>query len=342
MQIIQMPSGARGSGQAAQVSVRRVVVPVDGTLYAERAFPTAITLAHAWNAEIILVRADVARVGASGRSSHPPRRYERETAQYASLYLARAEQEVRAQGVRVSSRLLVGMAAEAILAAVAECDADLVVMSTHAGGFANLSHTSVARKVLLGVDIPTLLLTSSTRSPFDLPVCPGLTLVALLEHARANAAALPLATLVARTFAGQLLLLGAAALPTVEHRGVEGAPLPHSSLAAARTEAILYLERQRSHLESAQVPVWTAVVDGDLLEEAADLGQAGADILVLTAQSSPQRRTYTVEAALRLLKRCNMPVLVVPERRHLRMVSPSPLGDDAGVDALCHEEDTDA
>lgn len=317
MHIIQMPSGTTESGQAPRISVRRIVVPLDGTPYSERALPTAVTLARAWNAELILVRADVSRLSEAVRRSHPLRRQERETAHSASLYLARMEHEVRARGARVSSRLPVGAAAEAILTAATECHADLVVIATHAGGgFSGSSQMSVARELMRHADMPTLLLAYGTHSPFDRQDCPGLTLVAPLDSAAAGTVALPYASLLARTFAGQVLLLGGASSPAAP--GV--APL-RPPVAAARAEAILNLERERAHVESAHVPVWTAVVDGDLYEEAAALAGAGADVIVLTAQSGAERREPAVETALRLVRRSRMPILVVPQRRHLRVVT---------------------
>ncbi len=110
---------------------RTIIVPLDGSSFAEVALPTAFAIAHAWNAEI-----EVATV-------HEPipmpgldyglwdKRSMDGAEEYLARVVARIEDEV---GLQVAAAMPVGSAPEALERHARSKEADLVVMSSHGHG----------------------------------------------------------------------------------------------------------------------------------------------------------------------------------------------------------------
>ncbi|HWQ13325.1 MAG TPA: universal stress protein [Roseiflexaceae bacterium] len=127
---------------AAEVTYRTMLVPLDGSGFAELALAEARLLAAATGAELVLV----AVVG------------EGEDATQAAAYLDEVATRLRADHLAVRTRVLAGSPAERLLEAADEEHADLIVMATHGrGGWRRLWLGSVASKVVEGATAPVLL-----------------------------------------------------------------------------------------------------------------------------------------------------------------------------------------
>lgn len=144
-------------------TVQHIVVPLDGSAFAERALGWAVPIARGCGAEIVLVRAYTQREDYHGSHYPLPWRRERDGLHAASLYLARQEHELRRRGVRVTPRTAQGEPAEVIAAVVAQCDADLLILATHNRHASPLA--GVAQAVISQCDVPALLLTAETHAP---------------------------------------------------------------------------------------------------------------------------------------------------------------------------------
>jgi nucleotide-binding universal stress UspA family protein len=321
MQIL--PSASANDAVKPQ-TIRRIVVPLDGTLYAERAMPAAVALARAFNAEVMLVRANPsAHCGDTRRTSSSHQRT-RETWLGASLYLARKEQDLRKQGVRVLTSIPFGPAADAIATAATERHADLIVIATHLGtAFSRPSQISVARELLEWGRIPILLLSSATRTPFDRMEGLGLTLLVPLSGAAGCASAIPFATMLAQALAGQLLLLCAVGGPAARALKCTDPALFALGTEPVWAQVIGYLERLRSNLITRDVPVWTGIVEGDLLAETARQAHTWGELIALSLYGSAPQRESGIKAALELLRRAGVPLLVVPQCQRLELL-PNP------------------
>jgi nucleotide-binding universal stress UspA family protein len=130
-------------GTPARAPYRRLLVPLDGSAFAELALAEARLLASATGAELTLVA-----VAAD---------HEAERA-HAAAYLEGVAARLRGAGLAARAQVSIGEPAERILAACAEERADLIVMATHGrGGWRRLWLGSVASKVVERAGAPVLL-----------------------------------------------------------------------------------------------------------------------------------------------------------------------------------------
>ncbi len=138
----------RGPTPVTAETVRRVVVPLDGSQNAERALPFAATLARALSCEAHLVRVIDPEGNATDIAA-------------AERGLERCAEDLRQDGVAASTGLRFGAAAPELLALVTP--GDLIVMSTHgAGAPKRWQISSVAEKLLRQAAAPVVLIRADT------------------------------------------------------------------------------------------------------------------------------------------------------------------------------------
>jgi nucleotide-binding universal stress UspA family protein len=125
---------------------RKILVPLDGSEWCERAIPHAIDVAQSnEDSEIILLHI---------LTSDDPPPAEREA------YLTEVQARVAAENVRARAHIIEGTAvANLICEYVMNEGVNLVVMSTHGRtGLARLFYGSVSRDVMECIDVPVLLI----------------------------------------------------------------------------------------------------------------------------------------------------------------------------------------
>lgn len=149
---------------AAEPEVRRVLVPLDGSLLAEEAIPHAIALGGLSQAEYVLVHvtepsAWLGRLPGGTLAASPVAEGCQKREHQAEDYLARVAARLAEPGPIVETRVVVSShLARAILDAARSAHADVIVMATHGrGGLSRLLIGSVADKVMRRSDIPVLL-----------------------------------------------------------------------------------------------------------------------------------------------------------------------------------------
>ncbi|MCK9486850.1 MAG: universal stress protein [Dehalococcoidia bacterium] len=152
---------AAATAEDADVTIRRILLPLDGSEVSEVAVTHAAFLARAAGAELLLLRATASEadlLAASMPTGTPPvASISVEAAQaavgaertVARESLERVAADLRARGVgSVSVEVVAGDAADAILAATERLDIDVVVMATHGrSGLGRLLLGSVADAV---------------------------------------------------------------------------------------------------------------------------------------------------------------------------------------------------
>ncbi len=141
---------------------KKIVVPIDGSGWSERAVPHAVDLARISQGEIILLHVFKPplhefedTLALAGEDEQMSRIREDIKNKLKSL-----RSQLRGQGVECRVQVIeaVGIAAQ-ICDYIKEEDVDLVVMSTHGrSGLARFLFGSVAYKVMQEVDIPVLLI----------------------------------------------------------------------------------------------------------------------------------------------------------------------------------------
>jgi nucleotide-binding universal stress UspA family protein len=140
-----------------------IVVPLDGSPFAEQALPTARALAEAFGAYLVLVCALASEPEGSEHGDLGQRE--------ARDYLARLRDQLEAQGVRATTIAEVGVAINVIEHAWREHGAGMLVMASHgrsrhrvqqAGAseqpLASALMGSVAAEILEELEVPTLVI----------------------------------------------------------------------------------------------------------------------------------------------------------------------------------------
>lgn len=156
------------SGQASQreTRIRKILLPLDGSEFAERAAPVAQRIAAALHADLLIARIIPTLVWAYAAAGGPTsadvydqllRDEERDVEKYLSRMVASGE----AQGIRTFTIAARGEVASALLDIIKDEQVDLVVMTTHGRtGAQRFALGSVADRVLRGGSTATLLLRS--------------------------------------------------------------------------------------------------------------------------------------------------------------------------------------
>lgn len=156
-----------GSQEPHTPAYRTILVPLDGSAFAEQALEQARALASTTGAALVLVTVLFPR-GAYAENevltNEPWAIVEKEETERTTAYLADMTQQLRSAGLETQSRLEYGYPPEVILQVSEEMQADLLVMSTHGrGGLQRLWLGSVAMKVVQGTAAPVLLVRAKER-----------------------------------------------------------------------------------------------------------------------------------------------------------------------------------
>jgi len=140
----------------------RILVPLDGSRLAETILPDVVELAAQQGSEVVLLRIASAHavVGVTLVEAQV------QAVEEAGKYLAEVEQRLAANGVRVSSVVRYGRAAEEILDHARTSGIDLIAMSTHGrSGIERVLLGSVAERVLREAPVPVILRRAAGPAP---------------------------------------------------------------------------------------------------------------------------------------------------------------------------------
>lgn len=147
--------------------IKRILVPLDGSAFAQAALTSAIALARTADAEITLLHVVPPLV-----STYTPETFtlspqtEENLFSEADLSLHDCAEQVRRARVPVTTVVVYGYIAEAILAEAASRKIDLIVMATHGrSGMQRLMLGSVADKLAHASSVPLLLVRPSVDAP---------------------------------------------------------------------------------------------------------------------------------------------------------------------------------
>lgn len=293
-----------------------ILVPLDGSAFAELALPLAARIAAAHDAVLHLVRA----VDIAGGADHP-RRHE------AQDYLTRAAATAASScGCQVTTALASegDSPAEAILAEAGRIGARLLVLTTHGrGGFSRLWLGSVATALLAAARVPVLVVREPDEgAPPMVPAEPRHLLVPV-DGSPAADAALATAVALGAPFAARCTLLhvvktGDSLLPydqtfwtPAEQAAVE------AQRAAAEDRMMRTVERLRGEGVAAEGIVVLAPDPARVILQTA--AEQGADLLALGAVARAGGRLHRVGlggVTDKVLRAATVPVLVVHAPEH--------------------------
>ena len=138
----------------------KIMVPLDGSEFAEAALDPAMAIARAMGAEVVLFRV-AQRIPRAGKLAEMPDVYDEVVAatyREAEDYLTALQEELASDRVSIEYRSAAGGIARQILDFAAEEDIDLMVLSSHGRtGVDRWVRGSVAQKVLGNCSCSTLL-----------------------------------------------------------------------------------------------------------------------------------------------------------------------------------------
>jgi nucleotide-binding universal stress UspA family protein len=303
---------------------KRILVPLDGSLRAERALLVATRLAHAGSCEVILTRIVTTPVALRHDPAQPPLAEailsgERETA---ISYLKDVSQRPELAGVTTQIEVREAPAvAPALQEIIQTARADLVIICSHGrSGFTRWALGSVAQKVARYAAVPTLVLRSDGPAFSDAQE--GTTaLVPLDGSLEAEAALEPAARLVSA-----LAAPGKGALHLLHVVQVDDAPSAAPGTGdggqeALRGEAERYLRSVADHLQRETlatltiVITWSVVFDADvaaaILDQSAIVDQAHGMIAMASHGRSGVQLWTMGSVADRMLQTTTLPLLIV-------------------------------
>jgi nucleotide-binding universal stress UspA family protein len=298
---------------------RTVLVPLDGSAFAEHALPLALSIAGRAGATLRLVRVHVPVATAYG-GDEPATDLDLETPVKAAEYAYLEEVSARLGKVcriRQATALLEGRIADALSEQAVSADADLVVMTTHGRGpLSRFWLGSVADELVRRLSRPLLLVRPDETAPeLAHPSALHHVLIPLDGSALAEGIldpALELGRLLEADFT-LLRVIEPVILPDARLGGNAASGLNPVLLQALQSEAQAYLERMAELLRARSVRVQTRVVSnrwaaGAILEEA---GAHGLHLIALATHGrSGLARLLLGSVADKVVRGASVPVLL--------------------------------
>ena len=303
--------------------LRSIVVPLDGSAFAEQAIPPAATIASAARAKLRLVL--VHRL--------PPPPNDPQTAKlYVSVELAVRKSErdylrsivrgLKERGIQGSALMLEGPAGPTLTQWMRGSTADLVVMTTHGrGALGRTVYGSVADQLVRSLEVPVLLVRPEPGDRVRADTrWVAREIVVGLDGSRTAEAALEPAAQLARML--QLPMTVVQVIPPLAVAADPPLPFPTGYDAqiteVRRREALDYLEDMAEGLRAQGITATAAAVIGDSpAGTLLDLGrpERGALLAVGTRGRGGVKRLMLGSVADKLVRGAEVPVLVVPPAR---------------------------
>jgi len=305
--------------------IKSILVPLDGSPFAEQALPWAACLAKVAGAHLELVRVHdpvppwtIATEGAVAATSVDPAIRDAE-----EQYLANCAARLYEGGFKgVSQRLLDGEVAEQIARHAEDNAFGLVVLATHGrGAISRLWLGSVSDALVRRLTVPVLLIRPAEGTAIPRAEQFRKILVALDGSPESESAIVPALALANPKRCDLILLRVVPPVPIAGDAGMPAVPLVDEGLTEALTaQATAYLDGVAARLRSPTVTVSTRVVVTPGLAQAVlhEASLAGAELLALATHGARGlRRMVLGSVADKVLRGADRPVLLtrVPDRR---------------------------
>ena len=323
--------------QATPSAIRTVMVPLDGSSFGEHAIPRALQIAKLAGAEVKLVYVHVSLDPSYyGRSRELYSDYEKLLKRPKQEYMADIMRRVaKISSVPVTPQILDGRKISESLCKTINAQADLVVMATRGRSpIGRLLWGSVADTLLQETSVP-LLLVRGYRSPVDLTGAPSMLriLVPLDGSAGGEDILSPVAE-IGRVTQGEQTLLRV--LPFTGYSPMQQNHFSLANHAAQQQDKALDELEQMVNKSKVQLPraqtkvMWSAEPPGEEILAYAERHDVDL-IAVATRKRSPLKRLLNTGVADYLIRRADVPVLVVKpdseDRRHAATPSKRSLED---------------
>lgn len=265
--------------------IRRILVPLDGSVLAESAIPHAMSLARAFRSEVVLLRV-VGGGPATGLGAVDSLDWRFQKAE-AESYLQEVASRFGAAGIAATRVVEAGKASEQILEVARRREADLVVVSTHGeGGCTDFHLSGTAAKVISSAGCSVLVVPSAEvprggggRAGYRRIVVP-------MDCSQRSDWAATLAAFLARATAAELVLVHVVPAPeVVGPRDSEAGRLAERLRDANRAAARAHLEALTSRLGNPGLALRYRIDENTHVEQRVHqvAVEEGASLVVLAA-----------------------------------------------------------
>jgi nucleotide-binding universal stress UspA family protein len=236
-----------------------ILVPLDGSTLAECVLPHVVALADAFGSQVVLLRVLDQHQSAESIHTVDPLTWQLNKTE-ADLYLDSVRARLQEAGLQVQTELLEGPAAENIVSAAQNHNADLIIMSSHArSGLTGWGISSIVQKVVLSA--PTSLMIVRARQAVGLLAEQRYKrLFVPLDGSLRAECVLPLAIQLIRAHQSQLVLAHVVGRPELARRTPatqEDLDLVNRLVERNQEEGARYLEQLLSRLSVEGLDVQT-------------------------------------------------------------------------------------
>jgi len=291
-----------------QATFGHILVPLDGSMFAEMALPMAENLTRIYRTRLTLVTA----VGEQAE------------------YLRQTAERLRGKNLDVDYVVGDGSVVDLTRSIVEERGVDLVVTSTRGGSGARHWLTGgVASRIAQAISKPVLLVQSDGRANGKAP--PLKRLLVALDGTETSELVMPYAMALSDTFQGEILLLSVPDVPEPTEFGA-GVDWLESKRTDAETEAWKYLDTIVAAVREECPSVRTVVTGSRPATAIVDVSVAeGVDMIMMTTHArAGLERLWMGSVAERVVQQTMLPVFLLPVQNG-STPQPQPAAEEAAV-----------
>lgn len=314
------PLHGTGDAGCAGLTVRHLLVPLDGSSLAECALPWAVAVAQSLAARVTLLRVvEMPAVSVATSHHHDAVDWQMRRAE-AQSQLVRIDRDLKARALTSAVELLEGRPAEKIIDFARAQDVDLIVLASHGeGGLTGWTLSSTALMVVARTHTSVLVVPAHATQGQRIGDVRLRRLLVPLDCSPRAECVLPLATALARAHDAEMILAHVVPEPEMPRRlpsSAEDLALVSRLTERNRLEAERYLAELRVRLVDRKVRVGTRIVVASrrarTIRAMAD--EADVDLVLVCAhgQTGDARERYGSVAG-RLLEEGGRPILVLQD-----------------------------
>jgi len=314
-----MQSNSEGEGRCAELTIRHVLVLLDGSPLAECALPWAVAVAQVFAARITLLRVlERPAISSSTSHHHDAVDWEMRRAE-AQSRLAVIDRDLKARQMTSAIELLEGRPAEQIINFAGAHQVDLVALSSHGeGGLSGWALSSTAAMVVARTRSSVLVVPAHAAEGQRIGDVRFRRILVPLDCSPRAECVLPLATALSRAHDAEMILAHVVPEPEIPRRlppSAEDVAVASRLTERNRVEGDRYLGELRDRLEP-KLQVGTRIVVSSRRARAirAMADEADVDLVMVSAhgRTGDALERYGSVAA-RLLEESSRPIIVLQD-----------------------------
>jgi len=320
----------KDEAECGELTIRHVLVPLDGSPLAECALPWAVAVAQALGARMTLLRVlERPAISIATSHHHDAVDWEMRRAE-AQSQLARTDRDLKAGGLTSTVELLEGHPAEQIINFARALPVDLVVLSSHGeGGLTGWALSSTALMVVARTHASLLVVPARGAERQRVGELRLRRILVPLDCSPRAECVLPLATGLARAHGAELVLAHVVPEPELPRRlppSAEDLAVASQLTERNRLEGERYLGELRERLVGQHVRVSTRLVVSSRRAQAirAMADEADVELVMVSAHGrTGDARDRYGNVAARLFEQATRPLIVLQDLGPRREPTPA-------------------